>query len=157
MKQSLHALKECCDTNLALKDEEIKQANKVNNSKINKLIKENTQRLVMKEEEIVKSNHETEEYKNKYEESKTKLEKYVQMSKQGIKIKETDKITIIVNAYGEELGCLDWKDYMRIAMKLVYSCDLCHYSHNLRKYVETHMEQTHPEKSNMPRTPDLLQ
>ena len=34
LKQSLHALKECCDTNLALKDEEIKQANKVNNSKI---------------------------------------------------------------------------------------------------------------------------
>ena len=31
------------------------------------------------------------------------------MSKQGIKIKETDKTTIIVNAYDEELGCLDWK------------------------------------------------
>ena len=60
LKQSFHAYKEFCDTNLALKDEEIKQDNKANNSKIGKLMKENTQRLVMKEEEIVESNHETE-------------------------------------------------------------------------------------------------
>ena len=119
-------------------------------------MKEISQRLLIKEDEIVESSRETEEHKNKYEECKTKLDKYVEMSKQGIKIKETDKTTIIVNAYGEELGCLDWKDYMRIAMKIVNSCDLCDYSHNFRKYVETHMEQTHPEKSNMPCTPDLV-
>ena len=38
-------------------------------------MKENTQRLVMKKEEIVDSNHETEEPQNRYEECKTKFEK----------------------------------------------------------------------------------
>ena len=65
----------------------------------------------MKEEE-------TKEHKNKYEECKTKLDKYFEMSKQGIKIKETDKTTLILNSDGGEFGCLDWKNYMRIAMML---------------------------------------
>ena len=147
LKQSLHAFKEFCDTTLALKDEEIKKAIIVNNSKID------GKKLLIKEEEIVASNIESEEHKNKYKECKVKFENYVEMSKQGIKVKERDKTTIILNACGEELGCLDWKDNMRIAMKLVNSCDLCYYGHNFREYVETHMEQTHPEKYNMPNTP----
>ena len=150
LKQSLQTFEEFCDTTLALKDEQIKQTNIANNSQINKLKKENTQSLIMKEEE-------TKEHKNKYEECKTKLDKYVEMAKQGIKVKETDKTTLILNSDGEELGCLDWKNYMRIAMKLVNSCDLCDYGHNFRKYVETHMEQKHPEKSKIPITPNQIQ
>ena len=102
LKQSLRTFKEFCDTTLAFKDEQIKQTNIANSSQINKLKKENTQSLIMKEEE-------TKEHKKKYEECKTKLDKYVDMSKQGIKVKETDKTTLILNSDGEELGCLDWK------------------------------------------------
>ena len=50
----------------------------------------------MKEEE-------TKEHNNKYEECKTNLDKYVEMAKQGIKVKETDKTTLILNSDSEEL------------------------------------------------------
>ena len=70
------------------------------------------------------------------------------MSKQGIKAKETNETTIILNANGEEILSLDWKNYKRIDMKLVNSCDLCNYGHHFRKYVKTNMKQKHQEKSN---------
>ena len=103
LKHSLHEFKEFCDTTLAQKDEEIKQTNMDKNSKIDKLTKENTQRLLIKEEQIVELNQEVEEHKNKYKEYTTKLEKYIEMSKKGITVKETDKTTIILNANGEEI------------------------------------------------------
>ena len=41
---------------------------------------------------------ETKKHKNKYKECKTRLDKYVEMSKQGIKVKEADKTTLILNS-----------------------------------------------------------
>ena len=51
----------------------------VNNREIDKLTKENTQRLLIKVEQIVELNQEVEEHKNKYKEYTTKLEKYIEM------------------------------------------------------------------------------
>ena len=55
------------------------------------MVNNNTQRLLIKEEKIVELKQEVEEHKNKYKEYTTKLGKYIEMSKQGIEVKETDK------------------------------------------------------------------